>query len=83
MFRYSIHLPNVTASFCTMSDTVAYLDKWRVRVGWLRVTAFDYFPLDDDSDGLTPDERECVNEPPGPVRDALVARIDAEREVAA
>lgn len=83
MFRYDIRFRLWHAAFCSMRETVAFLDLWRPRDPWLRVVAYGSQPVDEDDDGLTTDERECVNEPPGPHRDALVARIDAEREVAA
>lgn len=82
MFRYTIHAPGLTASFCTIADTVAFLDKWRVRLSPLRVTAAEYAPVDEDDDGLTSDERECANEPPGEYRDELVRRIDEARRAA-
>lgn len=80
MFRYKISLPTFVAQFCTIAATCAFLDLWRVRVGWLRVTAADYFPLDEDSDGLSIDERDCVNCPPCPERDELCREIDAKAE---
>lgn len=84
MFRYRAHCHRFTATFCTMADTVAFLDQERKnRYGLVRVTAAEYFPLGDDSDGLTDDERECVNEPPGAHRDELVRRIDLARANAA
>ena len=82
MFSYTIHAPGLTASFCTIADPVTFLDKWRVRLAPLRVTAADYAPVDCDDDGLTDDERECVNEPPGEYRDELVRRIDGARRAA-
>lgn len=84
MFLYRAHCHRFVGEFCTMAHLVTFLDQERKnRYGLVRVTAASYDPVDEDDDGLTPDERECVNEPPGPHRDELVARIDAEREVAA
>lgn len=83
MFRYTAHCHRFVAEFCTMAHLVTFLDQERKnRYGLVRVTAAEYAPVDCDDDGLTSDERECVNEPAGPVRDELVRRIDEARRAA-
>jgi hypothetical protein len=82
LYRATCH--RFVAEFCTMEHLVSFLDQERKnRYGLVRVTAAEYAPVDGDDDGLSDLERECVNEPPGPVRDELVRRIDGAREVAA
>lgn len=84
MFLYRATCHRFVAEFCTMEHLVTFLDQERKnRYGLVRVTAAEYDPIDEGHDGLTADERECVNEPAGPVRDELVRRIDSARERAA
>lgn len=83
MFLYRATCHRFIAEFCTMDHLVTFLDQERKnRYGLVRVTAAEYAAVDEDDDGLTSDERECVNEPAGPVRDELVRRIDSERRAA-
>lgn len=83
MFLYRATCHRFVAEFCTMDHLVTFLDQERKnRYGLVRVTAAEYAPVDGDDDGLTSDERECVNEPPGEYRDELVRRIDEARRAA-
>lgn len=83
MFLYRATCHRFVAEFCTMEHLVTFLDQERKnRYGLVRVTAAEYAPVDSDDDGLTSDERECVNEPPGEYRDELVRRIDEARRAA-
>lgn len=83
MFRYTATCHRFVAQFCTMEHLVTFLDQERKnRYGLVRVTAAEYAPVDEDDDGLTSEERECVNEPAGEYRDELVRRIDGARRAA-
>lgn len=82
--RFTITFHLWSASHCSMRETLEFLDKWRHREGgYLRVTAHEYAPVDEDDDGLTTDEREAVSMDDCEARRELVERIDSKSECAA
>lgn len=81
-WKYEIQFHGWHAAFTTMAETVVFLDQWRTRDPWHRVTAYSYVPTDEDDDGLNDLERECIGARPGAVRDEMVREIDGKEKAA-